>query len=108
MCDAAAAGRARQKTLLQQIRLIDVLERHGLFANRRRERFQADRPAVIEFDDTAQHPPVRRIEAHLVHFQAQQRGVGDLFGDDAVGAHLRIVAHALEQTVGNARRAARA
>ena len=67
-CDAAAAGRARQTALLQQIRLIDVLERHGLFANRRRERFQADRPAVIEFDDTAQHPPVRRIEAHLVHF----------------------------------------
>ena len=43
-CDAAAAGRARQKALLQQIRLIDILERYSLLADRRRERLETGPP----------------------------------------------------------------
>ena len=105
-CDAAAAGRARQKALLQQIRLIDILERYGLLADRRRERLETDRSAVVKLDDAAQHPPISRIEPQLVHFEAQQRGIGDFFRDDTISAHLRIIAHALEQTIGDTRRAA--
>ena len=63
---------------------------------------------MIKLDDAAQHAPVRRIEPHFVHFETQQSGVGNFFRDDAVSAYLRIVTHALEQTVGDTRCTARA
>ena len=44
----------------------------------------------------------------LVHLEQLQRIVGHLLGDCALGAHLRKVAHAPEQPIGDARRAARA
>ena len=47
------------------------------------------------------------VESVLVHFEQLQRGVRDVERDRAVGAHLRVVAHAPQQAIGDARRAAR-
>src|SRR5579885_70067 len=48
------------------------------------------------------------IQAQLVDFEHGQGLAGDRSGDAAVRAHLRVVAHALQQAIGHARRAAAA
>ena len=45
--DAAAARRARQKPDLQQIRLIDVLQRDGLLTDGRSQRLKAHWAAAV-------------------------------------------------------------
>ena len=47
--DAAAARRARQKPDLQQIRLIDVLQRDGLLTDGRSQRLKAHWAAAVIF-----------------------------------------------------------
>jgi len=47
----AAARRALQKSLLDQIRLVDLLERAGVFAHGHGERAEADGTALEFLDD---------------------------------------------------------
>ena len=55
----------------------------------------------------AQQPAIGLVEAVRVHLEQLQRVVADRAGDAPVGAHLREVADAAQQPVGDARRAAR-
>ena len=71
-------------------------------------RVEADRAAAELVDDRPQQPAIDLVEAVLVHLEQLQRRVRDVERDRAVGAHLRVVAHAAQQPVGDARRAARA
>ena len=70
-------------------------------------RVDADRPAAELVDDDAEQPAIDLVEALLVDLEHLHGGAGDLDRDDAVGPHLRVVAHAMQQAVGDARRAAR-
>ena len=97
-----------RKPELQQIRLVDVLDRVGLLAERHRERRQPDGAAAELLDDGAQETPVEPLETDLVDLEHRQRLLGDLGRDDALMAHLGHVAHAAQDPVGDPRRSARA
>ena len=71
--------------------------------------FDADRAAAELVDDRPQQLAVDLVEAVLVDLeQLRAPALRDVERDRAVGAHLRVVAHAPQQPVGDARRAARA
>ena len=104
----ATARRAHDQALLQQVRLVDVLDRVLLLADRNRERREADRAAAELRADRPEDVAVEAIEAALVDLEQIQRLGGDPGVDVAAAADLGEVSHALEQPVGHARRAARA
>src|SRR6185503_14420669 len=60
--------------------------------------------AAMEFTPTG--PPLNL--SMIVRFEQRHGRARDVAGDAAVGAYLRVVTHAPEQPVGDARRAARA
>ena len=64
--NATAARSSCQKAVLQQIRLINILQSHRLLVYGSRQRFQPDRAAVLKLDYAAQHPPVERVKAELI------------------------------------------
>ena len=70
------ARRALDEPALQQIRLDHVLESASLFGQRRRQGLDAHRPASVVLDDARQIAAIEGIEAHAVHLEAPQRGVG--------------------------------
>ena len=104
----AVLGVALEKADLDQEGLVDVLDRVLFLADRRGDRVEADRAAAELLDDRAQQLAVDLVEAVLVDLEQLERRVRDVERDRAVGAHLRVVAHAAQQAVGDARRAARA
>ena len=72
------------------------------------DRLDADRAAVELLDDRAQDLVVDLVQPQLVDVETAQRLARDVSGDHAVRPHLGVVAHAPQQAVGDARRAARA
>src|SRR6185312_16591371 len=62
----APAGGALDQPLLEQVGLIDVLDRVLLLPHRDRERRETDRPAVELRADRAEDLAVEAIEAELV------------------------------------------
>ena len=69
---AAPSGRSREKALLQQIRLVDVLQRDRFFVDRCGQSFQSHRPAAVKLDDAAEHPAVCGVQAKLIDFKTQK------------------------------------
>ena len=67
--NAASARRSREKALLQQVWLIDILERDRFLIDRCRQRFHADRAAGIVLNNAAQHAPVERIKTEMVDLE---------------------------------------
>src|SRR6267143_4968665 len=105
---AAAARRASQKATLHEERLVYLLEGAGILAHRRGDSGEPDGPALELLDDRLQDPAVHVVEPELVHVQAFQRLARHLRGDLSAGADLSVVAHPLEEPVGDARGAAAA
>jgi hypothetical protein len=103
-----ARGRALQEAVLHEERLVHLLDRAAVLAHRRGDGRDPHRPAVELLDDGAQHARVHVVEPELVDVQPPERQVGHLAVDHAVPLDLRVVAHAAQQAVGDARRAARA
>src|SRR5438067_5467431 len=71
--DRAAARRALDEAELQEIRLVHVLDRVGLLAERDGERRQADRAAVELDDDRAQELARLAVEPEGVHLEERER-----------------------------------
>src|SRR5581483_10190349 len=86
--DDAAARRALQEAELEQVRLVDVLDRLRLLAERDGEVRESDRPAVEPFDDRPQELAVEALEARFVDLEEGERLVGDLGRDRARVPHL--------------------
>src|SRR5918995_5693734 len=105
--DPSAAG-ALDQAALQQVRLVDVLHRVPGFAYGYRERPYPDRPALELVDDEPEVVAVGVVEAEVVHALHFERGVGGLLVYRAVADDLGVVANALEEPVGDPRRAAAA
>ncbi len=95
----AAARRADQEALLNQIGLVDELQRVAIFSQGRRERVDADRAAVEPFDHRQQDPAIAGVEAGGVDLQSAERVLGDVAGDAPVTAHDGEVADAAQQAV---------
>ena len=104
--DDATSRRALDEPELQEVRLVDVLDRVRLLAERDRERRQADRPAAEALRDRAQQLPVDALQPALVHLVQLQRLARDLDGDGALVPDFGDVADAAEDAVRDARRSA--
>ena len=99
-----ARGRALDEPAQQQERLVDVLDRLGRLADRDRERAEPDGPADERAAQRVEDRPVDLVEAELVDLEQRERVACDVGGDPAVGAHLGVVAHPLQQPVRDAGR----
>src|SRR4029077_1473456 len=69
----AAAGRAGQKALLHQERLVHLLQRTRILAHGGGDGGEAPRPALELLDDGLQDPAVHVVEAELVYVEPLQR-----------------------------------
>ena len=76
--DDAAAGGPLEETELEQVRLVDVLDRVRLLAQRDRQRGKPDRAAVEALDDGAQQLAIDRLEATLVDLEQLEGLAGDV------------------------------
>src|SRR5690606_24511437 len=99
---------AHQEALLDQVGLDHVLQGAALLAQRRGQRFHADRAAVEVLDDQVEQAPVQAVEALRVDAEHLHRRVVVLSGDPAAGTDLGVVADPAQQPVGDARGATRA
>src|SRR5262245_24108692 len=104
----APARRALKETVLHQERLVDLLDRVRILADRRTDRVQPDGTAIELLDDRLENACIHVVEAEHVHVEQLERLVGDWLRDDALVLHLSEVAYTSQQTVGNAGRSARA
>src|SRR5262245_60931505 len=104
----AAARRAVEVALLDQERLVDVLDRAAILADRGGERVQPDGSPAVFLDERTQERAVHAVEAGLVDLETREREAGELARHRRLAADLGEVAHAAQQAVGDARRAPRA
>src|SRR4051794_37116822 len=103
-----AAGRALEEAELQQVGLVDVLDRLGLLAEGNRKRRESHRPAAEALDDAAQKLAVEALEPHRVDLEQREGLFGHRRRDDALVAHLRDIAYAPQDAVRDPRRPPRA
>src|SRR5437764_2686760 len=111
VCEArggATARRSVEEADLNQVRLDYLLDGVLLLLQRGGHVREADGAALVLLNDHQEELPVHLVEAEGVNLHAVQGVVGDLLGNAPVVLDLRVVAHASEQTVGDARSAARA
>ncbi len=104
--DAAARG-ALQEALLQEVGLVEILDRPAVLAHRRGDRLDPRRAAAVDLDQHREDPPVELVEAEVVHLEERQRLLRHREVDPrGVRVDLGEVAHPAQQPVGDARRAA--
>src|SRR5207237_5546908 len=93
--EQTSARRALQKTLLNEKRLDDLLERVARLGERRRHGVDPDRAAAIVERDGGEIAPVHGIAAGGIDFARKQCLVGHLAVDRGRACHMREVADAL-------------
>ena len=91
-----APRRPLQKSFLQKIRLVDVLNRVFLFPNRSRYCFYANRPATKFLDNRAENNEVHLVEAGRINFYQGQRRLSDLSAHNRFIFDLGEVAHSAQ------------
>ena len=101
----AALGRANHQAALQQIGLIDILERTRVLAHRAGKGRQAHGTAGERLGKRLQDANIHPVQTKLINLEELERLTANIKLNRTVAAHLRKVAHTLEQTVGQARRA---
>ena len=99
---------ALEEALLEQIGLVDVLDRVRLLSHRDRQRAEADRAAAELGADRAQDLAVQPVEPGRVHLEHVEGVGGHARVYMACPAHLGEVADPLQQAVRHPGRAARA
>lgn len=102
----AALRRAHQQALLHEVRLVDVFQRVGVLRQGGRQRGQPHGAAAELHGQKLEDAVVHHVQAQRVDFEEAERLGGHVLVDDAVPAHLRPIAHALEQAVRQTRGAA--
>src|SRR3954468_19566535 len=107
VCDDAAARRALKETELQQERLVHVLDRVLLLAERDGQRREAHRPAAQLEEDRGEKLPGDSLETAVVPLEQLERLPCHLVRDHAVVLHLGHVSHPPEDAVRDPRRTAR-
>src|SRR5262245_19243274 len=88
-----------EQTLLEEERLVDVLDRLGFFGDRDRERVEPDGLAAEGLAQRPQDRAVDLVEAALVDLEQREGGAGRRRRYGPVAPHLGVVAHALEKAV---------
>src|SRR5437763_1644913 len=111
VCEArggATARRSVEEADLNQVRLDDLFNGVLLLLQGGGHVREADGAALVLLNNHQEELSVHLVEAEGVNLHAIERIVGDLFGDAPVVLDLRVVAHASQKSVGDARCAARA
>src|SRR5688500_12126176 len=103
----STARSAPEKSLLQQVRLVDVLDRVARFGHGGGDRLDADGSALVVLDQNFQDPAVLSVEAGAIDLEPRARVVDDRFVDPPAAVDLCKVASAPEQAVRDARSSAR-
>src|SRR3982751_2624420 len=86
------ARRTLQKSVLDEERLVDFLERARILADRGGDGADADRPAVELLDDGLEDARVHVVESELIDLEELQRVGGDFAIDYSARAYLGEVA----------------
>ena len=73
----APARSPLEEALLDEVRLVDFLQRPGILAHRHGDGAQPDRAAAEFLDDGREDPRVHVVEAELVHVEPRERFGGD-------------------------------
>src|SRR5262245_41517531 len=102
----APARGALQEPTLDEERLQHVLDRVALLADRVREVVDSNRSAAELLHHRAEELAIHDVQADRVDVEHRERRVGHVAGDHALRLHLRVVAHAPQQAVRDARGAA--
>jgi hypothetical protein len=97
----AAPGGALQVAVLDEVRLVHVLDGAGLLSDGGGQGVEPHRAPLEAVDDVAHEPPVHLVEALGVDAQGGEGLVRDLLGDAAVAQHVGEVAQAPQQPVGH-------
>ena len=101
-----AARRARDKAELHQVRLVHVLDGVRVLVDGRSERFQTRGAAVKLFNERAEQTAVGVVQPQFVDVHLLQSVARVCKRDGSVALDGGKIAHALQQTVADARRAA--
>src|SRR5262245_12446835 len=102
----AAAGRALEKTDLEEIRFVNIFDGVNFLAQNGGDRIHANRPPAEAFDDGAEKLSIDVVEAVFIHIEKLQRIERDRRGNFAVAFNVGIIANSLQQAVRDARRSA--
>jgi hypothetical protein len=92
----------------QQVRLKDIFKRVGRLAEQRRHRGHADWSPVELFDHDGEELPIGCVKTRLIDLQALQCLCRRLNGDVRGTSYLHLVAHAAQESICDAWRAATA
>ena len=101
----ATAWRAHEKSLLNEIRLEDVLNGIAFLAQGGSETLHTHRSTIEFFNDREQQSTIHGIETVLIDFQHGERALRHIYIDSTGAFDLRVIAHAPQQTVHDTRRA---
>src|ERR687896_1357946 len=91
---------------LEEVGLVDVLDRVGLLAEGDRQRGEADGTAVELVEDGPEKLAVDPLEALAVHLEQRERFPGDCKRDHSVVSYLGHVPHPSQDAIGYSRGAA--
>src|SRR5215467_337679 len=101
--DRAPARRALQEAELQEVRLVDVLDRVRLLAEGRGKGVEPDRAAAVLLRDRPQELAVQPFEPRLIDLEQLERLARDGGCDRALVPHLGDIPDAAEDAVTDAR-----
>src|SRR5215204_129525 len=104
----AAARSPLEQAALEQVGLVDVLDRVALLPHGDRERGETDLPAGEVRADRGEDLAVETVQALVVDLEEVERGARGVGVDVSTSMDLGKVAHALEQAIGHTRGAAAA
>src|SRR5215472_4807226 len=102
----SSARRSVEEPNLNEERLVDLLDRIRFFRQRGREGVYSNGTTLVLLDDCQQELPIHFVEPVLINLQHLQRGLRRGFIDLSAAAHLSVIPHATQESIGNARGAA--
>src|SRR5690349_13674786 len=103
----AAPRGALEEAVLHEEGLVHLLDRELVLADCRGDGLHAHGAAIELLDDGLEDAGVHVVESELVDIEHGERRIGELARNAAVPLHLRVVAYAAQEPVGNTRRPAR-
>ena len=95
---------ALEKAILYEEGFVHLLNGASVLADRRRYRAKSHGSAIEFLNDRAQQATIHVVESEMIDIEECQGGLCHRQRDPSISADLRVVAHASQQTDGDARR----
>ena len=99
-CGRCAPPRSSvEKSILQKIRLINILQRARIFTDGRSQGLQSHRATLKVHDQSLEDPSVDLVQTILIHLEKIQCKDSYLIGDPSIIFDLRKIPDSLKKTV---------